>query len=146
MFWRNIGMQPFFGMSVNLQSNSQHSATCLDLSARLAVKLIFSIEIIASKTFCLPVLEINSKRIVQIISSVLNMSQTQENTWSATDAKENQQEIAKLVRIVSIFIYASYIDCLIEQRDFFFGFQVDNLSLKKDGDGTTEDESVDVAK
>lgn len=84
------------------------------------------------------------------------MAQNTDNTWSATEAKENPQEIAKLVSVQKFFFslflivikflrHAQYFFIFLE---FFFS-QVDNLSLQKDGEGKSEDGSsggVDLAK
>lgn len=86
------------------------------------------------------------------------MSQNKENTWSATDAKENQQEIARLVSAKMAFFFYPLSFCvkssIIWYRPLFeirwinpcICFKVNSLSLIKDGDAKSEDDGLDVAK
>lgn len=80
------------------------------------------------------------------------MAQTPDNTWSATEVKDNQQEIAKLVR-ACWFFFSRISFCDIEiiydniQTDFLHTFiQVDNLNIAKDGEPKCDENGVDVAK
>lgn len=87
---------------------------------------------------------------------IANMSQTPDNTWSSTEAKENSQEISQLVSVHKcgfflLFHWASA-SCTplldISSNSFFCAnvFKVDNLSLKKEGDAKSDDAGVDVSK
>lgn len=106
-YTQNINVCSQFSKTMTVWFAIAYTTTCLDCRCCCQIDYFSSkIESFTLRHFCLPLsiqYRHSSKSLIYSWRIIAKMAQTPDNTWSATEVKDNQQEIAKLVRTLWFF-------------------------------------------